>query len=430
MKKFLSVLLIVSLMLVAVGCGTSTEKEGSSSAEPKEKVADSKEVAQLSLQVNYTTTMAVYPVYEEVIQAFNKSHDDIQVELLPAPADYEAVMKTKMSVNDLPDLFATHGWSVARYSEFLLPLTNEPWAKDLNPAIEPVITDSNGDIFVLPLDVDVAGMAYNKDVLAEAGVNVDDLTTWDALLEAMETIKNNGVTPVFMSGKNLGDVAQFFDWFPPAVYITDPNNFLGQELLDGNFNVDTWTITTQMLKDIQDKGYLNVDALTADRSEAARALAVGDAAFEFFGNYIITDAMQFNPDANLGFFPVPAYYEGAEPFLISGERNAVGIWKDSKHIDEAKILLQYLATPEVMTKLASAHAIPAGLVTATSDTGILSDDFEKYAETVGSPYFDRVYLPSGMWDTLGATGAGVLSGEMTPKEAAERVQSDFEKLYK
>lgn len=383
----------------------------------------------LDVQVNYTSTESVYPVYEKVVEAFEATHPNIDVNLSPSPADYESVMKSKMAVNDLPDLFTTHGWSVARYSEFLLPLTDQSWIKDLNPAIAPVITNSSGDVFVLPLDVDVAGIAYNKDVLHNAGVSVDDLTTWQALLDSMETIKNEGITPVYMSGKNLGDIAQFFDWLPPAIYVTDPANDLSDDLLSGHFDVETWTLATRLLKEIQDKGYLNVDALTADRLSAARALATGETAYEFFGNYIITDALEFNPEANLGFFPVPAYYDSGEPFLISGERNAMGIWKDSEHIEEAKMFLNYLATPEVMSQLASAHKIPAGLVTASSDTGMLKSDFDKYADVVGSPYFDRVYLPSGMWDTLGATGAGVLSGSMTPEEAAQIVKEDFDKLF-
>ena len=58
-------------------------------------------------------------------------------------------MKTRMASQDLPDVFETHGWSVARYSEYLMPLNEESWASRIDEAILPVISDKNDNIYVL-----------------------------------------------------------------------------------------------------------------------------------------------------------------------------------------------------------------------------------------------------------------------------------------
>lgn len=43
-----------------------------------------------------------------------------------APGDtYEELLKTKMAAKDMPDVFDTHGWSVARYGEFLMLVMRE-----------------------------------------------------------------------------------------------------------------------------------------------------------------------------------------------------------------------------------------------------------------------------------------------------------------
>jgi raffinose/stachyose/melibiose transport system substrate-binding protein len=235
---------------------------------------------------------------------------------------------------------------------------------------------------------------------------------------------------VHIGGKDNWTVGNFFDWVAPSIFVTDENNYQGDALKAGTFDTATWVKAAELMKVLKDREYLNVDVLTSTYPDSASALGSGASAFEFFGNYVIAEALTYNPDANLGFFPVPAYYEGDEPSLISGERTAIGIWKDSKHAEEAKLLLSFLARPEVMAPVATANGIPAGLVTATSDTGSLSDSYEQWKSVEAFPYFDREYLPSGMWDTMCSTGTGVLSEEMTTAEAADKMLEDFTKLYK
>ncbi|MBZ4684226.1 MAG: raffinose/stachyose/melibiose transport system substrate-binding protein [Fusobacteriaceae bacterium] len=386
--------------------------------------------AHLTFMVNFQASETITGVLEEVVNEFNAENPDIEIELIPGTSGYEAMMKAKMAANDLPDMWSTHGWSVARYSEYLTPLQDQSWVTALHPSIRPVITNKNGEIFVLPIDVDVAGVAYNKDVVKKAGVNVENIKTWNDLFNAMEKVKNIGVTPVHIGGKDNWTIGNFFDWAAPSFYVTDDAHYKGEDLKNGKFDTEIWTQLAEMFKEMHEAGYLNVDVLTSTFSDSSRALATGEAAFEFYGNYVLADAWSYNPDANLGFFPVPAFYEGDEPSLISGERTTVGIWKDTKYPEQAKRFLQYLAKPEVMGRLASANGIPAGLTTATSDTGKLAADYKKWEKVYAFPYFDREFLPSGMWDTMCSTGAGVLSKDMTPKQAAEKMLEDYKKLYK
>ena len=58
--------------------------------------------------------------------------------------------------------------------------------KNVSAQIKPVITDEEGTFFVLPTDMDIAGIAYNKDVLDKAKVNVDDIKTWDDFMKLVK----------------------------------------------------------------------------------------------------------------------------------------------------------------------------------------------------------------------------------------------------
>ena len=62
------------------------------------------------------------------------------------------------------------------------------------------------------------------------------------------------------------------------------------------------------------------------------------------------------------------------------------------------------------------------------DLGILTKYYEKYADVEIQPYFDRVYLPSGMWSTLQQVGAGLISGGLSVKDARLLMEQDYNRL--
>lgn len=408
MKKVMSLLMVVALLAI-IGCGKDDGR------------------ITLDMRVNYGEGEVVHRVLGELIEEYEALNPDIKINYESTP-DYEAAMNARMASNDLPDIFTTHGWSVMRYSEYLEPLTNEPWVEELIPAIKPVITNKNGDIFVFTPDADISGIVYNRTVIDNAGIDIDEILTWNDFMNACEKISETGVVPVRMAGKDSWGMGQYFDWMTPAIFTSDKRNYHGDDLKAGKMDVELMTLSTNYLKELHDKGLINPDAVTASFDEVKEALATDEAAFAFYGNYAITGAEDLNPDVKLGFFPLPAWYEGGERVLITGERNAIGIWKDSEHKEEAKELLKFLAKPENVSKLASANGIPAGIRGVSSDTGSLKGDYEKYSDIEGAPFFDRVYLPSGMWNSLCTAGSSVLSGEATPKIAAERLVADYNKL--
>ena len=81
-------------------------------------------------------------------------------------------MKARMASNDLPDIFATHGWSVVRYSEYLRPLNDQPWFSEIEPSFLENVQNADGQVFVLPLNMDQGGLLYNKKLLTELGVDI------------------------------------------------------------------------------------------------------------------------------------------------------------------------------------------------------------------------------------------------------------------
>lgn len=409
LKKLLALGLALGMMLSLAACGSNGTSEsaetGAAENEAVEETGDAKDVT-ITFATNVVGTKA------EALEAACKAFEEETgyVVDFQAPGDsYEELMKTKMSANELPDVFTTHGWSIARYSDYLMPVNDLEFAADIDDQIKSVITDAEGNMFVLPIDIDVAGIVYNVDALETAGVNPDDIKTWADFGAACEKIKAAGITPVHIGGKDTWTIGQFFDWAAPSYYVTDEADNHAAELKAGTFDTETWEEVAGLLDSWVKAGYLNTDVLTSDYNADMEALANGTTAFCFYGNSSVVDAKNVNPDANIGMMPIPAASEADEPSLIAGEDVAVGVWKDSEVKNEAVELLNYLARPEVAKTIAEAAGCKAGLTTVTAEIGEIGTYLEKYADVATYPYFDREYLPSGMWDIMCSTGADILA---------------------
>lgn len=432
LKKLMAAGLAASMVVGMAACGSSNEPAstpaGNNTEAPAETGSDNN-------NSDVTITFATNVVGEKA-SALEAACKDFEAQTgykvdFQAPGEsYEELMKTKMSANELPDVFTTHGWSVARYSDYLMTVNDLAWASDIDEQIKPVITNADGDMFVLPVDMDIAGIVYNVSVLEEAGVNADDIKTWDDFAAACEKIKAAGKTPVHIGGKDNWTIGQFFDWAAPSYYITDEATSQAAALKDGTFDTATWEKVAGLLDSWVKAGYLNEDCLTADYNSDIQTLADGTTAFCFYGNSAVVDAKAVNADAQIGMLPIPAANADDEPSLIAGEDIAVGVWKDSPVKEAATELLNYLAQPEVTKAIAEAAGCKAGLTTADADMGEIGTYLDKYADVETYPYFDREYLPSGMWDVMCATGADILAQkDGAVANAAKTMEQNFNDKY-
>ncbi len=387
--------------------------------------------ADLSIILAFMAAEPVVVAFEEIAAEYMDENGDVDIEIIPLGMETEAVLKARMAANDLPDLWSTHGWSYMRYREYLEPMQNQPWAKDVSPLISPAIKGPGGDFYILPMDVEISGIAYNAEVLEKAGVDPDAIYTWDDLMAAFEKIKAIGITPMSVGGKDIHPLGYYGLWGGQSFIVADPGAKDDFEALQkGKFPVERWRKVLELLVTFRDKGYLNTNAVTASHPEAIMELARGTAGFTMqASNSVIVEALTYNPDARFGFIPIPAVRRDAKNSLMTGERAAVGVWKDSPNKAAAIKFLNYLALPENIHAVASAGGNPAGLTTTVSDTGALAPFYAKYANTTTYPVFDRAYLPSGMWDTLGSVNVGIMAGSMTIEEGIAKTEADFNRLF-
>lgn len=382
--------------------------------------------ATIEVQTNLGATDPILAVLTEITDAYTADNPDVKIELVPATDTYEADMKVRLASGDVPDIWATHGWSLLRYSEFLEPLNDQPWAENFNPALAPAMENADGEFFALPLDTDVAGIVYNKAVLDAAGIDPASLTDWSKFDAALQTLAGAGVTPIASSGKDSWFAGNIPDFMGSGGFTDE--QFQG--FLDGEFQKQGYASLLDQVAKWQAAGYFNPDYSSATTDDLGRALAEGTTGFVMVQNYIVGTALGFNPGAELGYFPIPS--DVGSPFLVGGEGRAYGVSRTSEHKGEALDYLAFLAEPENLSELASAIGGIPGLTNATSDLGVLQasyDEFVGQGDVPLLPYFDRVYLPNGIWDTMVSTTDSIITGQSDVPTAVDQMATSFDSLF-
>ncbi|MCM3770885.1 extracellular solute-binding protein [Priestia aryabhattai] len=418
MKKltYLFVLLLV-FSVVAAGCGN---KEASTGGNGKTTLT------LFSTMSNKGERKAL----QNAIAEFEKQNPDIKIDANFPGNGYEDMLRVKMGANDMPDLFDTHGWSQLRYGEYVADLKDMDWVQHLDPALNQILKDKSGKVYAYPLNQAKDGISYNATLLEKYGIKPPN--TMDEFITALETVKKKSkgeVAPLWIPGGENGNIAQVFDQLATPQLITAKNNNYAKQLEKGTFNWSNYTPLAETMAEMKKKGLLNKDVLTAKVSQATELMAQNKIAFTFVGGSLGPDATELNPEVKVGTLPVPAIHKGGTQSWIGGERFTLAAWKDSKHLKEAKKFIEFVSQPEVAKKIAEGTS-SASALTNNKTQNYYSEYYDKYNDIKVEPYFDRKYLPSGMWAVMSSAGQELLAGSLTPKQLSKEMEKEYKRLSK
>lgn len=396
-----------------------------------------------SIELAYNLSTDDYSIFQKLIKDFT-DQTGIQVTINNLGGDYESAMKTKMASNDLPDMWVTHGWSLIRYSEYMMDLSDQDWVSKIDSGLKSVITNDDGQLFILPITQAVASIMYNKDVVEAAGVDISKIRTWDDFNDACQKVADSGKTPIEMVLTDAYDSYTLEGLWPTELTndgVPDKDKNI-EQLKDGTFDWTSHTEAWDTLEKWYENGWINDDVTSGKRDQVLQALANGDGAFTLFSTENIPQIRMQNTDANIGILPYPSVAEDAPSYFGTGEGNfsCFGIWKDTKYEDQCKQLLNYLAKPEIAAQIVKIDGgIPAlsdTKVESGTDAAYTADAFKEAQKIFDGDlyydnFFDREYLPSGMWSVMTDSVDTLLANEdpATDKEAAiEIVQDNYDDL--
>lgn len=362
----------------------------------------------------------------------------IKIELVEEGNDHESVMKTRMASNNVPDLFSTHGWCVLRYGDYCMDVTNEPWVANMDPGIKAVMTNSDGQVLGCPMTLWTYGIVYNEQIFADNGVDPAAMKTWDDLMAACEKLAAGGVTPIAVGSKGAPGPNGFMEMMN-VFYAIEGAPYDGREALkDGSFDYTTNTELLTYLAQMYDNGWFNEDIFTADSETACKYLGTGDCAMMLWGgtnNIALLE--RYFPEGEYGFIPTPAASADSQMAFTIGEGTSFAIGKDTEHPEEAKKLLAFLSDPANLFEYATINGGLPGFTNVEMPDSVSYNKYIKAVELYGdnltfTNFFDREWMPSGMWNAMGEAMGVLFSGEGAASrivEAGQILQDAYNDLY-
>ncbi|RKP54411.1 carbohydrate ABC transporter substrate-binding protein [Cohnella endophytica] len=416
MKQACLTAMSVLFLLMVAGCLGSSDSTAIKQSE-RTMMDASRDKVNLSVAM-YVTVLSVQDVYYDIVAEFEKKYPNIEVKMRFPGFEYEKFMSSRMEDHQLPDIFDTHGWSKIRYGQIVVDLSSEAWVHRLTETIRDTVMDTSGKVYAMPISEARDGITYNKGVLKKYGIAVP--TTYDELIAAAEKLKadsNGEVVPFFFAATDDWSVGQFFDYFANAL------------LMESGKAIDwsKWTQISEMFQQLIDRKLINDDVMTAKYSDIIRLFAEGKVAFAFAAPSFADEVFKYKNGTTIGIMPIPPLVAGNPPSFSGGERNTMAVWKDSPHIKEAKMLLSFFARSENLEKIEEVTKLPSGLK-GTIPKHEFKADYEKYANGGILPYYDRTYLPYGMWDVICKNGVEQLAGRIVPEQFSIIMQTSAEQL--
>jgi raffinose/stachyose/melibiose transport system substrate-binding protein len=370
------------------------------------------------------------PVVAEINKRFHTENPNITIQFSSNASDqFETVLKARLAGGDAPDIFGVFpGAKFYPYAKakYLADLSNEPWVARLLPGAKRVVTYTDGKIYTLPMDQNVIGVTYNKQIFSQHGLSVP--TNWADFLTVCEKLKGAGITPLALGIKDQWvDQLIPYAMAPSAIY--RENVDFDKQVLAGTktFAQSAWT---QMMKDYLDlntRGYFNQGALGTTYDQTTQLIAAGKAAMVVNGNWILAPIKQLNPSLQLGMFPLPYVQNGQSIWVPAAVGTTSAISATTKYPAEAKKYLQFWARKDIM-ELYLKEKVAYSSFTDVSNPA-LDPAAQEMVEPlkVGSYNFMDQNWPVGVQDVMLKNIQGVFAGSMTVSQMLQEMDTAFQK---
>ncbi|MEH7225073.1 ABC transporter substrate-binding protein [Bacillus sp. JJ1566] len=300
-NKFSFFIVVIVLTVLLAACGSSSSQGG----------ADDDVVTIWANNINV-------PVLEKAAEIYKQDHPDFKVKIIETGGkDIKSKTTTGLQAGGkgLPDgLLQSDDELQGKLEAFpnafanLSELGFDENKKDF-PEFKLDAVSKDGNIYAMPFDTGPAAVFYRTDIFEEAGVNPDDIKTWDDYIEAGGKIKEaTGKAMLSYDQADANVYTIILNQQGEGYYDEDNNLIVGSEA-----SVNALTV----LKGLKDRdallGATGWDGwvTTIANSETASVIA---------GGWLVGTIKQqaIETEGNWGLMPLPAHEEGGTRSSVQG----------------------------------------------------------------------------------------------------------------
>ncbi len=290
-------------------------------------------------------------------------------------------LRADYAAGEMPDIFIIAGIEDYReWENVILDLSDEEWVDDTSVAFT-----VDGDVYGYPVSIEGYGMAYNADILDEAGIDPADLTNLDAYRDAFETIDGMkdelGLDSVvsMAASADMGWVTAHHN-FNALLSNGLPygDTSVVEELQAGNVDQDRlseYADWVELLFEYADETVLT----TGNYDDQVGAFATERAAFLHQGNWVEPNMDSADAEFPMGFAPHGSMESDTNGIFVSAPSFYV-INSESANIEAAKQFLNDMVYTEAGKDFVvnEAGMIPAFSAIDQSPSGQLSQSVQEW----------------------------------------------------
>lgn len=368
-------------------------------------------------------------LWEEVAQEFMDDNPNVTIDITVQENEaFKSALQTNLQAGDVPDLFQSWGGGGLREqvdAGLVQDITEatDPWIDTLNEgAVKLYEVD---DVrYGVPFELGMVGFWYNKALFEEAGIDAP-ATTWEELLEDVQTLKDAGITPIALGGGDKWP-AHFY-WAYLAQRIGGAE-VMEQATVDQTLDDPAFITAGEEVERLNalepfQRGFLAA-AWDGPGGQAA-AMANSEAAMHLMGHWAPGTQQANGPDLgdDLGWFPFPEVEGGAGAITDAlGGGNGFAVGKDAP--PEAIDFLEYISSVDVARRVGEANMMP---VTIGAEDSITDPALQEVIENRAKASFVQLYLDQAWPPEVGAvindSVQELLAGSAGPEDVVESINA-------
>ena len=429
MKKIMSLVLILALVLSLGACGS---KEAAPSADSGDKTA-AQEPVELEF-IQWWTTEGGGEFLEDLVKRFEEANPGITVKLTSMPfGEIRTQVVASQATGMTPDLIGMNPpWTREFYDMGILaPLDDlmaaDPFFKKDN-YFQASFTPLEGHTYLAPVNSMAFFLFYNKTMFKEAGI--EPPTTWDELVEAAKALtvpeKNQYGITMSMSEQEASNGAILSLY--PLLYAQN-----GRTLVDGKYTVETEGMENAMklLETLSKNGSILPGTTTRSEFQIIEEFAAGNVGMVISHNGHINTVTNRDPNLEFGIVPLPSV-DGKGTVELRHHGWDIGIAANSQHKEEAWKFISFLLNAEnveamcnEMLKVPAMYGISVNYLDkypVVKDAIDYMNEYEMVEELMAMP------KSATCWVELTKAGSAVIQGTKTTEEALPEVQEAWNRI--
>jgi len=367
------------------------------------------------------------------VASYEKANPNVKINLtLLNPSNVISTLNTESAAHQGPDIHYMWGpiWTLeAVWAGQVTPL-NTYWApaqiKALGPAAQAVSYQKK--VWQSTWYGNTQGLAFNRSILKQAGVNVTKpITTWKQFVAACAAVKAAGHTPI-VGGAKDGFLGEWLFSLFGSQNVSTVKEMLRPVIGLEKYTDPKWASYLTRIQELRDKGYFNNDIASLALYEGQNAFAQGKGAFTVAISGQMAGWVKQHPGVvGIMSAPILGTSKTAGWYRLAGPHGLL-IPKYAKNGAEAAKFLWYLHNPVQVQQIYTA----SGLVPTdpTFNPKVITQPAVRAmvaSSLRGQQIAINTVIPSRFeTDALYATAATFLGGSMDAGDVAKKYQQVIE----